>query len=171
MLGNTLKGDLMATKAWTDTKIAALGLKDLDGKDDRRISVERGLYLRLRRGLADGKSTLSKRWEYRSKVGKRTRWLALGEYGAAHGAVSLADARGKLDELRPKADKARKGEGDHPVLIARAERRRNLSEPTLREVADEWLSLAELRESTKALHRANLESDVYDKIGDARMKH
>lgn len=156
---------------WTDAKIAALSLKDLGGKSDRRISVERGLYLRLRRGMAAGKATLSKRWEYRSKVGKKTRWLPLGEYSILSGGVGLSQARAKLDELKPKADKARKGEGEHPVLVARAERRRNLAEPTLEEVAEEWLSMADLRDSTKSLHSSNLKADVYPQIGDARMKY
>jgi integrase len=151
--------------AWTDAKIAAEKLPE--GVSDRRRSVERGLYLRLRRGAAHGRPTLSKRWEYRSKVGKRARWLALGEYPG----MTLAQARAAAADLRSKADQARKGQGDHPAIAARAERRKALAEPTLREVAEEWLSLAELRESTKALHRSNLEADVYPSIGDARIRH
>jgi integrase len=154
-------------KTWTDAKIAGLGAKDLRGKKERRLSVTTGLYLRLRAGMDGGRPTLSKRWEYRSKVDKRTRWLALGEYPG----MGLAEAKRALEALQGKADQARKGKGDHPVLAARAERERNLSEPTTREVGEEWLAFAELRESTKALHRGNLEGDVYPRIGDARIKH
>lgn len=152
---------------WTDAKITALRLKE--GASEQRVSVERSLYLRLRRGLPSGPlpGKVSKRWEYRAKVNKRSRWLALGEYPG----MSLADAKGAVALHQAKADRARKGEGDHPVLEARAARKRSKGEPTLRDVADEWLATADLRESTKALHRGNLKADVFDRIGDARMKH
>jgi len=147
---------------WTDAKIKSLRLQD--GASEKRVSVEKSLYLRLRLGTG---GEVSKRWEYRTKVAGRARWLALGEYPG----ISLAEAKAKTAGLQTKADKARKGEGDHPALEARAARKRALSEPTLKEVAEEWLSLADLRESTKALHRANLKADIYPRIGDGRIKH
>ena len=107
---------------WTDPEIAAATLED--GVSDRRVSVHRGLYLRLRRRMAMGKPTLSKRWEYRSKVGKRAHWLALGQYPA----MSLEEAKAVVDAMRERAEMARASGGEHPILVARAKRRRRTEE-------------------------------------------
>jgi hypothetical protein len=110
---------------WTEPEIAAATLED--GISDRRVSVHRGLYLRLRRRMSLGKPTLSKRWEYRSKVGKRAHWLALGQYPA----MSLEQAKAVVDALREKAEKARAAGTEHPIIAARAAKRRRGTADTL----------------------------------------
>jgi hypothetical protein len=117
----TLRKDAAMT-IWTDPEVAAVTLED--GISDRRVSVHRGLYLRLRRRIALGKPTLSKRWEYRSKVGKRAHWLALGQYPT----MSLEEAKAMVDAMRERAEMARASGGEHPILALRAKRRRRTEE-------------------------------------------
>lgn len=153
---------------WTHPKLDALKLPE--GLSDHRIRVERGLYLRLRRA---GSGQISKKWEYRAKVAKLTRWLTLGEFPG----VGLAEARRTLEKHQTGADKARRGEADHPAVTARAERKQALAEPTVKEAATEWLKAPRkrngkpVRESTIALHLANLEADIYPVIGDVKIRH
>lgn len=157
-------------KRWTDEKIRAERLPT--GRNDRRVGIESGLYLRVRRTDNGG---LSKHFEFRAQVGGKRRRLTLGQYPA----MSLADARAALLKHQAAQDKARRGDGDHPVLAARAARKANLDQPTVAEVFDEWIADKRLgsrrkhgepvRERTIAILTENFDADVRDRIGDAKV--
>jgi len=55
---------------WTDEKLKALKLPT--GKTERRVLVEPGLYIYLRRRST---GAVSKQWQYRAQVQGVRRWL------------------------------------------------------------------------------------------------
>lgn len=159
-----------ASGKWTDARIKAAKLPR--GKSDQRIAIEEGLYLRLR-ARAGG---LSKSFEYRAMVNGVRKYLVLGAYSDRFG---LAAARAKLAELRGIAGQARIGEADHPVIEERFRREGRKSDPTFAELFDAFAAERRLgsvrkggrpvRERTIEIHRANFDSDIGGRIGDAKV--
>ncbi|RRS05051.1 site-specific integrase [Aquabacterium soli] len=117
-------------KKWTDEKVKALKLPE--GKREHRVLVDSGLYVFLR---AKAGGDVSKQWQYRAQVNGARRWLSLGAYPA----VGLAKAKSDLLIHQAAHETAKKGEGDHPVIVAQVARRKAKSEPTVEEVFKEWL--------------------------------
>src|SRR5262245_463210 len=99
-----------STIRWTDAQVKELRL--VNGESEVRVVVAPGLYLHVRR-RADG--SLSKHWQFRAQVQGKRCWLSLGAYPA----VGLAKAREELLGHERAHEAAKKGEGDHPVLVAR----------------------------------------------------
>ena len=160
-----------ATK-WTDEKVKAQRL--VEGQLARRIRVEPGLYLTLRR-LADGKE--SKHWQYRVQIGGSRRWLSLGAYPA----VSLADAKeAMLRHQRVEVD-AKHGKADHPVLVERHKRKASLAQPDIADVFDQWIASKRLgspkkrgepvRERTVEILTGVFDADIRDRIGSTKIAH
>ncbi len=158
-----------ATK-WTDEKVKALRLPA--GVDDRRVLVEPGLYLHLRRSSA---GLTAKHWQYRVQVDGARRWLSLGAYPA----VSLAkagDERRGHDKVR---EEAKKGDADHPVIAARQLRKANKAQPSVTEVFGEWIADKRMgsprkrgepvRERTITVLMENFAADIGSRIGDAKV--
>lgn len=159
-----------ASGKWTDAKIKAEKLPR--GTSDKRIAIEQGLYLRLRAGAGG----LSKSFEYRAMVNGARKYLTLGAYSDRFG---LAAAGAKLAELRGIAGQARIGEADHPVIEERFRREGRKSDPTFAELFDAFAAERRLgsprkrgqpvRERTIEIHRANFDSDIRCRIGDAKV--
>jgi integrase len=158
-----------ATK-WTDAKVAAEKLPAI--KNEVRKLVEPGLYLHIRR-KAD--QSLSKHWQYRAQVEGVRRWLSLGAYPQ----VGLAKAKDELAGHQKTHEAAKKGDADHPVIAARFARKANKAQPTVAAVFSEWVADkrlgsarkagAPVRERTIQLLSENFDSDVRDRIGDAKV--
>lgn len=119
-----------ATK-WTDEKVKAI--KPAPGKTEERRLVAPGLYLFLRT-RADG--TISRQWQYRAQVDGTRRWLSIGVYPAVGlaKAVSAAQAHDTVHQA------ALKGESDHPVQVAQAQRQAVKEQPTVEEAFAEWIA-------------------------------
>jgi integrase len=157
-------------KRWTDERIKVAKLPSRIA--DRRIAIEPGLYLRIR---LTGAGSLSKHWEYRAQVGGSRRRLSLGEYPA----MPLAGARAALLQHQAAYDKAKRGDGDHPVIAARAARKATLEQPTVEQTFDGWVADKRLgsrrkrgepvRERTIKILAENFDADVRPKIGDAKV--
>src|SRR5471032_2156056 len=99
---------------WTDEKIKAQQLPT--GLNERRVLVEPGLYLFLRRKAGD---SLSKQWQYRAQVDGSRRWLSLGSFPE----VSLAKASDERRSHDKVHEAAKKGDADHPVIAAKQARK------------------------------------------------
>lgn len=155
---------------WTDAKVAAQKLPP--GKSEMRVLVAPGLYLHLR-GRAEGST--AKHWQYRAQVDGNRRWLSLGAYPA----VSLAKASEEMLRHRQAQEAAKKGEADHPVIVARFARKAALAQPTVAECFAEWLADkrlgsarkggAPVRQRTIDVLEENFKLDIRDRIGDARV--
>ena len=148
---------------WTDAKLAAVRLPA--GKTLHREPIGDGLYLVLRATRAGA----SRSFVYRTQVNGKRRWLTLGEYPSDLG---LAAARAKVLEHHAVASQARRGEADHPALVARGEREAKLADPTVDKLVEAWLEEKQLlgrRDSTIALLRANYTNDVAPRIGEAKV--
>lgn len=115
---------------WTDAKLEALKLPE--GKREQRRRVDSGLYIFLR---AKAKGGVSKQWQYRAQVDQARRWLSIGSYPA----MGLARARIELLKHQAVQQAAKRGEADHPALVAKVSRRAASKEPTLDVVYGEWL--------------------------------
>ncbi len=158
-----------ATK-WTDAKVAAEKLSA--AIDERRVLVAPGLYLHLRR-RADG--SLSKHWQFRAQVEGVRRWLSLGAYPA----VGLAKAAEEMLAHNKAHEAAKKGEADHPVIAARFARKAARAQPTVAEAFDDWIADKKLgsarkrgapvRQRTIDVLTENFNSDIRDRIGDAKI--
>lgn len=139
-----------ATK-WTDAKLEALKLPE--GKREQRLLVDPGLYIFVR---ARASGELSKQWQYRAQVNGVRRWLSLGSYPA----IGLAKAKAELLEHQAVHQAAKKGESDHPALVARVSRKAASKEPTLDEVFEEWLEdkrLGSTRKGGKPVRERTIE--------------
>ncbi|MFO0734221.1 MAG: hypothetical protein U0361_25305, partial [Nitrospiraceae bacterium] len=157
-------------KKWTDASLRALKLPD--GKREARTLIERGLYLFLRQ-RKDG--SLAMQWQYRVQVAGARRWLSLGAFPS----VGLAKAREELLKHETVHEAAKKGEADHPVITARQTRKAKLAMPTVAEVFEEWIADKRLgsprkrglpvRERTIEILQQNYDSDIRDRIGDAKI--
>jgi integrase len=160
---------MRATK-WTDEKVKSLRLPP--GKFERRVLVAPGLYIHLR-GSADGE--IARHWQFRAQVDGVRRWLSLGRYPA----VTLAHARAELLKHEAVHEAAKKGEADHPVLAARAQRHASRAQPTVTQVFDEWIADKRLgsarkrgepvRERTIEILKENFDGDIRRRIGDAKV--
>jgi integrase len=160
----------MAGKRWTDERVKAERLPD--GKTERRILVEYGLYLHVRRRKSGG---FSKHWQFRAQVNGSRRWLTIGEYPA----ISLAAARAELLKHQATQDAAKKGMADHPAIAARASRKNSLAQPTVEFVFDELLAEKRLgssrkrgepvRERTIKILTDNYNADIGARISDAKV--
>ena len=158
-----------ATK-WTAEKVRALRLPA--GKSEHRRRVEPNLYLFVRR-LADG--SLAKQWQYRAQVDGKRRWLSLGGFPG----VSLADAAAERQKHEGVLEAAKKGESDHPALVARFARKASKEQPTVKEAFEEWVADKRLgsprkggkpvRERTIEILTENYENDIKERIGEARI--
>ena len=158
-----------ATK-WTDEKVRTL---KLDGdKPEQRVLVAPNLYLFMRRGR---KGTVSKQWQYRSQLAGKRRWLSLGSYPE----VGLAKAKDELGAHDKVFEAAKKGDADHPVIVARQGRKDALAQPTVDDVfeamvADKLLGSSRkggkpVRKRTIDVLRENYDADIKARIGDAKI--
>ena len=162
----------MATRAtkWTDEKVKAQKLPD--GLKERRILVEPGLYLFMRQ-RADGQ--ISKQWQYRAQVDGKRRWLSLGSYPE----ISLAKAGDERRAHDRVHEAAKKGEADHPALVARQTRKAAKAQPTVSEVFEELLADkrmgssrkggAPVRDRTIAILRESFDADIASRVGDSKI--
>lgn len=158
-----------ATK-WTDPKLAAEKLPP--GVRERRVLVAPNLYLYLR-ARADG--TLSKQWQYRAQVDGSRRWLSLGSYPE----VGLAKAVAERAAHDVNHEAAKKGEGDHPVLAARNQRKTAKALPTVSEVFRQLIEDRRLgskrkggrpvREQTIRILSAHFDNDIQGRIGELKI--
>ena len=158
-----------ATK-WTDEKLKALKLAP--GKAEQRVLVAPNLYMFLRQRAA---GTLGKQWQYRAQVGGSRRWLSLGSFPE----VGLARAHAELLQHQSTQEAAKKGEADHPVLVARQKRKAVQAQPTVDEVFKAWIEDKQLgsskiggkpvRERTLDILRENFDADIKRHIGDSKM--
>jgi integrase len=158
-----------ATK-WTDEKIKALKLPA--DKAEQRVLVEPGLYLFLRQRAG---GDISKQWQYRAQVDGVRRWLSLGAYPG----VGLAKAKADLLTHQATHEAAKKGEADHPALVERNKRKEAKGRPTVTAVFEEWIAEkrlgsprkggAPVRERTVYVLTQNFDSDVRDRIGEAKI--
>ncbi len=155
---------------WTDEKLKAQKLPD--GVDERRILVEPGLYLFIRRregGLA------AKQWQYRAQVAGKRRWLSLGSYPE----VSFAKAGDERRAHDRVFEAAKKGEADHPVLVAQQTRKSALAQPSVDDVFEEMIADKKLgsarkggspvRQRTIDVLRENYEADIKPRLADAKI--
>ena len=155
---------------WTDEKLKALKLPE--GKSELRTLVEPGLYMFLRRRAA---GDVAKQWQFRAQVAGVRKWLSLGSYPA----VGLAKATAELLAHRSAHEAAKKGEDDHPVIVARSTRKKAKELPTVQRVFDEWIADKRLgsrrkggvpvRERTITVLTENYDADIKARIGDAKV--
>lgn len=155
---------------WTDEKVRALKLPE--GKKEYRAVVDVGLYIFLR-AKADG--SVSKQWQYRAQVHGTRRWLSLGAYPG----VGLADARRELLSHQSVQTAAKKGEADHPALVARTARRKSSKEPTVTEVFEDMLADKRLgsprtggkplRDRTLKILQDNFDGDIKARAGEVKI--
>lgn len=155
---------------FTDAKIKAMKLST--GKTYQRKALGDGLYLRMRMSG----SGLAKHFEYRAQVNGQRKFITLGEYSDAYG---LSAANKKRAELESIGDKAKRGDGDHPVMTERFRREDRLSDPTVASLFAAWIADKRLgspktggkpvRESTISLLQANFDNDIKKRIGDLKM--
>ena len=89
--------------------------------------VDAGLYPHLR-AKANGET--SRHWLYRAQVAGSRRWL----FGGASPEVGLPRRRPKLFKHSTTHEAAKKGEADHPVLVARFERKVRKEQATVADV-------------------------------------
>lgn len=160
-----------ATK-WTDEKVKAQRLAD--GLAIRRLRIEPGLYLTLRR-LAAGQE--SKSWQYRVQVNGARRWLSLGAYPA----VTLADAKEAMLRHHRIEVEAKQGKVDHPVLVERQKRKASLAQADVADVFDQWIASKRLgssrkrgepvRERTIEILTGSFNTDIRDRIGTTKIAH
>lgn len=151
---------------WTDEKIKALKLPP--GKQEQRTLVAPNLYLYVRSRKAGG---FSRQWQYRAQVNGKRRWLSIGAYPE----VGLADAERQRFGHDRVLDAARKGEAEHPAIVARKARATLNSNPLVHQAFDAWLEARSLsspkknglpvRQRTLDLHRQAFE-DVLPMIGE-----
>lgn len=155
---------------WTEEKIKSLKLPA--GKVEQRVLVEPGLYLYVRQRAG---GDVAKQWQFRAQVDGVRRWLSLGAFPA----VGLAKANSELLMHRTAHESAKKGEADHPALVARFARKAAKAQPTVAEVFSEWLSDKRMgsarkggepvRERTIKVLVENFDLDIRDRIGDAKI--
>lgn len=162
----------MSKKAtsWTDAKVRAVKLPE--GKTEQRVRVDAGLYLYLRKRAGD---ELSKQWQYRAQVNGARRWLALGTFPA----VGLAKATEERLAHSKVGVAAKKGEADHPAIVARQERRTKNAMPTVAELFEEWVADkrmgssrkggAPVRERTITVLKENFDLDIKDRVGASKV--
>src|SRR5687767_4067868 len=142
---------------WTDEKIKALKLPP--GKTEHRALVAPGLYIYLR-GRAAGE--IAKHWQYRAQVDGRRRWLSLGSYPE----VGLAAAERERVKHETVREAARKGESEHPAIMAKKARTTLKANPLVKDAFEEWLARKALgspnkrggkpvKQRTLDLHREN----------------
>ena len=158
-----------ATK-WTDEKLKAQKLAA--GKAEQRVLVDAGLYLHLR---AKASGETSKHWLYRAQVAGSRRWLSLGAFPE----IGLAQAKAETLTHSKAHEAAKKGEADHPVLVARFSRKARKEEATVGDVFDEWIADkrlgskrkagAPVRERTVKLLDDSYLADIKARIGDAKI--
>lgn len=160
-----------ATK-WTDEKLKAL--KPADGKREQRVLVDPGLYIYVRPSTKE-RDGYSRHWLYRAQVAGSRRWLSLGAFPE----VTLAAAKKEAAEHSATHEAAKKGEADHPVLVARFARKARKEEATVTDVFDEWIADkrlgskrkggAPVRERTITLLDDSYKADIKARIGDAKI--
>nr|WP_170162356.1 site-specific integrase [Caldimonas tepidiphila] len=160
----------MATAGrWTDAKVSARKLED--GKTDQRVTVDAGLYLRLRAGAGG----VTKSWEYRAQVGGMRKWLSLGSYPS----MTLAQARAELLKHRAVAEGAKRSGADHPATVARMARAASRAQPTVAEVFNEWLAdkrMGSPRKGGLPVRPRTIETlehsyhgDIHERIGETKI--
>ncbi len=157
-------------KRWTDSSLRAEKLPD--GVRERRVLIERGLYLHLRLRADGGTAT---HWQYRAQVNGSRRWLSLGAFPA----VGYAKAREELLRHEVAHEAAKKGEADHPAIAARQSRKTAKAMPTVVEAFDEWIADKRLgspkkrgepvRERTIEILKQNFDADIRGRIGDSKI--
>lgn len=155
---------------WTEEKIKAVKLPA--GKVEQRVLVEPGLYLFLRQRSS---GEVAKQWQFRAQVDGVRRWLSLGAFPA----VGLAKANAELLTHRAAHESAKKGEADHPALVARFARKAAKAQPTVAEVFAEWLADKRMgsarkggepvRERTIKVLVENFDLDIRGRIGDGKI--
>ncbi len=162
----------MTTRAtrWTDEKLKAQRLPD--GSHERRLLVEPGLYLYLRQ-RSDGH--VAKQWQYRAQVAGKRRWLSLGSFPEV-GLAKAGDERRAHDRVH---EAAKKGEADHPVIVARQKRQAAMAQPSVDEVFEEMIADKKMgsarkggkpvRESTIAVLRENYDGDIKPRLAEAKI--
>ncbi len=162
----------MATRAtrWTDEKVKAQRLPE--GAREHRLLVEPGLYLYIRQ-WADGH--LAKQWQYRAQVAGKRRWLSLGSFPEI-GLAKASDERRAHDRVH---EAAKKGESDHPVIVARQKRQAAIALPSVDEVFDEMIADKKMgsarkggrpvRQSTIDVLRENYDADIKPRLADAKI--
>ncbi len=155
---------------WTEEKIKALKLPA--GKAEWRKLVAPGLYIYLRHRVG---GEVAKQWQYRAQVDGARRWLTLGAFPA----VGLAQANAELLTHRAAHESAKKGDADHPVLVARYARKAAKAQPTVAEVFDEWLADKRMgsarkggepvRERTINVLVENFDFDIRERVGNSKI--
>lgn len=150
-------------KAWTDAKLKAIKPKE----NRQQFSLGRGLYFIV-------EHSGSKYWRYRYKIGAIESRMKLGDYPV----MGLADAEQARNEKRTEAAGARRGECPPPALKAKTEIANRLKEPTVSDLADEWLRRKKVKETGKSLsertiaeRRYCLNHDILPFIGVMRAIH
>jgi len=158
---------LVRAVRWTDEKLKALKLPE--GKAEKRTLVAPSLYIFVR-ALARG--GVSKQWQYRVQVDGKRRWLTLGAYPE----MGLAQAERDRVKHETVHGAARRGEAEHPAIVARKERTTLKANPLVRDAMEAWLESKALGSSEKRggkpvkprtieLHRESFE-DVLPIIGE-----
>ena len=157
-------------KRWTDSSLRAL--VPPDRAQAIKILVEPRLYLYIRRRAGD---RITKQWQFRTMVDGVRRVMSFGEYPA----ISYAQARTELLRQEAILDAARKGEAEHPVVVARQARRIAKGRPTVAQVFDEWIADKRLgssrkrglpvRERTVLLLTLTFNRDIRERIGHMKM--
>jgi integrase len=155
---------------WTEEKVKALRLPA--GKAEQRVLVEPGLYLYLRQRAG---GDVAKQWQFRAQVGGIRRWLSLGAFPA----VGLSKATTELLTHRTAHESAKKGQADHPVLVARFARNAARAQPTVAGVFAEWLADKRMgssrkggepvRDRTIKVLMENFDADIRDRVGSGKI--
>lgn len=150
-------------KQWTDAKLKG----EKPGKVRKQHNIGRGLYFIVEPWGA-------KYWRYRYKIGALESRMKIGDYPA----MGLAAAEQVRNEKRTEASGARRGECPPPALKVKAEIANRLKEPTVSDLADEWLlrkkvkqTAKPLSERTKKERRYCLDHDILPFIGAMKAVH
>lgn len=148
---------------WTDAKLRSIKPKDMR----QQFSLGRGLYFIV-------EPSGSKYWRYRYKIGAVESRMKLGDYPA----MGLADAEKARNEKRIEASGARRGECPAPALKAKTEIANRLKEPTVSDLADEWLLRKKVKKTGQPLsertvkeRRYCLDHDIIPLIGVMKAVH
>lgn len=150
-------------KQWTDAKLKG----EKPGKVRKQHNIGRGLYFIVEPWGA-------KYWRYRYKIGALESRMKIGDYPA----MGLAAAEQVRNEKRTEASGARRGECPPPALKVKADIANRLKEPTVSDLADEWLLRRKVKktgkplsERTKTERRYCLDHDILPFIGVMKAIH
>ena len=119
-----------------------------------------GLYLRS--GAAGGRIFYA-----RYRMGKRERWLKLGEYPL----LSLSKAREELEKVMQRVKQAREGECPDPAVAMALERTERLAAPTVEEFSSEYIErYSKVRKKSWREDKRQLALDVVPVIGALKVR-